>query len=93
MQVIMELSLLAHHTKDNMQLKYQNKTIIIADDSENAQKIKDGYDFEITDKGILKIKKGGSKIKTKWQLKKGVDKIKTIEDVKKVLKEIAEIIN
>jgi len=79
--------------KNNMQIKYKDNTMIIADDSENAQKIKDGYDFEVTDKGILKIKKGGSKIKTKWQLKKGVDKIKTIEDVKKVLKELTEIIN
>ena len=79
--------------KNNMQIKYKDNTMIIADDSENAKKIKDGYDFEITDKGILKIKKGGSKITNKWQLKKGVDKIKTIEDVKKVLKEIAEIIN
>jgi len=79
--------------KNNMQIKYKDNTMIIADDSENAIKIKDGYDFEITDKGILKIKKVGTTIKTKWQLKKGVDKIKTIEDIKKVLKELAEIID
>ena len=79
--------------RNNMEIKYKDKIMIIADDSENTTKIKDGYDFEITDKGILKVKKGGSKIKTKWQLKKGVDKIKTIEDVKKVLKELSEIIN
>ena len=79
--------------KNNMEIKYKDKIMIIADDSENATKIKEGYSFEITKKEKLKIKKGGSKITNKWQLKKGVDKIKTIEDVKKVLKELVEIIN
>jgi len=79
--------------KNNMQIKYKDNTMIIADDSENAIKIKDGYDFEITDDGEIKIKKQGNTIKTKWQLKKSVEKIKTIEDIKKVLTELLEIID
>jgi len=76
-----------------MELKYKDKTAIISDNSEVALKIKQGYDFEITDKGEIKIKKQGNKIKTKWQFAKRIEKIKDIADVKKVLKELAEIIN
>ena len=79
--------------KNNMKLKYKDKTAIIADNSENAQKIKEGYDFEITDNGEIKVKKQTGKIKTKWQLSKKIEKIKDIADIKKVLKELSEIIN
>ena len=76
-----------------MKLKNNNQIMIIADDSENAIKIKDGYDFEITDKSELKLKKQTDKVKTSWQLKKNVKKIKDIEDIKKVLIDLLEIID
>lgn len=76
-----------------MEIKYKNKIAIISDTSEIATKIKNGYDFEITDDGNIIIKKQGIEVKTKWQLAKRIEKIKDIEDIKKVLKEFAEIIN
>ena len=66
----------------------KNETIIyIADNSTEAQKIMQGYDYDIIN-GKLVIGNIGTDVSNKYQAMKAIDGISTLSELKVVLKKI-----
>jgi len=74
-----------------MKLKLQDKTVFIADDSVSAQKIREGYDYTVTDKDGLVIGKMGTKITNLHQARLAVGKATGIPDLKVILLKLLDV--
>ena len=70
-----------------MRIEKNGTIIYIADDSTEAQKIIQGYDYAIID-GKLVIGSMGTEVKNKYQALKAIDGISTLSELKVVLKKI-----
>ena len=68
-----------------MKLIFPNCHITIDDNSPEAQKIKEGHNYSLNEKGELRIDEVGKNIKTKWQAINATKKATTLEELKKIL--------
>lgn len=76
-----------------MKIIYKDITMFIADDSEKALKIKEGYNFHIDENGILIIDGMGTGGKNRYQIQKKINKATTIDDLKKILTQIVDLMD
>ena len=72
-----------------MRLNFEGGHITISDESETAQKIKAGYDFEII-KGEVIIKTIPAIPKNKWQFGKKIREAKSLEEIKELVAKFIE---
>ena len=70
-----------------MRLENNSTIIYIADNSTEAKKITQGYDYDIIN-GKLVIGNIGTDVSNKYQAMKAIDNINTLAELKVVLKKI-----
>lgn len=70
-----------------MRIEKNNTIIYLADNSTEAQKIIDGYDYDIIE-GKLVFGSINTEVSNKYQALKAIDNINTLAELKVVLKKI-----
>lgn len=76
-----------------MKLRYNNKEMIIANDSPLAKKITHGYDFVIDDRNELVVKETMIEMQNKYQLANAIRQASSISEIKTVLIKLVELID